>query len=370
MERRLRPLTERLFGQPLAALALGACWALAGCAPEAPPADTGARAVAITTAQAQARAVEVLEESIGYIETETAPMVAAEVAGRLTAVEVEVGDAVTAGQVLARLDAQDYRNELRAAQTETARLAALVDNQRRVVERFRSLGRDRFVSETALDEAEAQLKALTEQRANAAARADIAARALHKTTVTAPVPGTVQQRLVSAGTYVTAGQALVQIATREALRVHLPFPETAIGRLAPGQKVYLESPTAPGQVITATLGELRPMVGTGNRAGEAIVQVHNPGAWSPGASVTGRVVLTTRTSVLVPDVAVVLRPAGRVVYTVNPDHTVSQNVVTLGTRLGNEVEILSGINPGQTVAKDGAHYLSHQASVRVQGEPS
>lgn len=326
------------------------------------------RRIPVTTATAEPQQVEVVEESIGYIETETAPLVAAEVAGRLTGVEVDVGDTVTAGQVLARVDAQDYRNEARATRAEVGRLEALVANQQRIVERFRSLGRDRFVSETALDEAEAQLKALTEQLDNARARADITQRSLTKTTVTAPVPGIIQQRLVSEGTYVAQGQALFQIATRDALRIHLPFPETVLGQLARGQKVYLTTPTAPGDELVGKLNELRPMVGTGNRAGEAIVQVRNPGNWAPGASVAGRVVIATRRSVTVPDVAVVLRPAGRVVYVLNGDGTVRQSTVEVGVRLAGRLEIRSGLEAGETVAVDGAHYLTDGAAVELREE--
>lgn len=350
------------------ALAVGGITLLGGCSEPAPQEAPPARTVAVTIATVEPRRVEVLEQSVGYIETETAPMVAAEVGGRLVSVDADVGDVVTGGQVLARIDPQDYQNESRAARAEAARLAALVENQRRVVERYRSLGRDRFVSETALDEAESQLKALTEQLGNARARSDIAARSLSKAVVTAPVPGTVQQRLVSEGTYVAQGQALFQIATREALRVHLPFPETVLGRLAAGQKVYLDTPTAPGQQVTGTLGELRPMVGAGNRAGEAIVQVRNPGAWTPGASVNGRVVIEERQSVVVPDMAVVLRPAGRVAYVVNPDDTVTERVVTLGERLGEMVEIRTGLTAGERVVADGAHYLSDGARIKAQEE--
>ncbi len=187
---------------------------LVGCGAGTDPEPPAPRQVSITAAEAAARPVEVLEESVGYIDTLTAPLVAAEVAGRLVEVRVDVGQAVKAGAVLARIDAVDYENELRSTSAEVGRLKALVDNQRRVVERYRSLGRDEFVSETALDEAESQLKALTEQLATASARRDMATRGVSKTTVLAPVDGVIQQRLVSKGTYVANGQALFEIATR------------------------------------------------------------------------------------------------------------------------------------------------------------
>lgn len=343
--------------------------ALFGCggatAPEAPP----PRQVSITTAQAAARPVEVLEESVGFIDTLTAPLVAAEVAGRLVDVRVDVGQAVKAGDVLARIEAVDYENELRSVNAEVGRLQALTANQRRVVARYRSLGRDEFVSETALDEAESQLKALTEQLATAGARRDIAARGVSKTTVMAPVDGVIQQRLVSKGTYVANGQALFEIATRAMLRVHLPLPETVLGRVAVGQTVYLTTPTAPNQRVTGRVSELRPRVSTGSRAGEAIVELPNPGDWAPGASVVGQLVLERRESVVVPAVSVVLRPAGQVTYRIDGD-TARQVRVEVGERLGSEIEILSGLETGTQIAVDGAAYLSDGASVKLREQGS
>ena len=334
-----------------------------------PVAGPEVRRVSITAAVAAQRAVEVTEESVGYIDTQTSPLVAAEVAGRLVEVKVDVGQAVARGQVMARIEAIDYENALRSASAEVARLVALTDNQRRVVDRYRSLGQDRFVSETALDEAESQLTALTEQLADASAQRDMAARGVSKTAVLAPVDGVIQQRLVSKGTYVANGQALFQVATRAMLRVHLPLPETVLGRLRAGQTVYLTTPTATGQTVTGTVTELRPVVSAGSRAGEAIVELPNPGAWAPGASVVGRIVLERRDSVVVPAVSVVLRPAGQVAYLVDGD-TVRQVKVQVGERLGSELEVMSGLAAGDRIAVDGAAYLSDGAAVKLREQGS
>jgi len=356
---------ERWRGCALPLLAM----VLSGCGGKEPAGMPEPRRVSVTTAVAAQRPVEVVEESIGYIDTLTSPLVAAEVAGRLVEVKVDVGQTVRAGQVLARIEAIDYQNEMRSASAEVARLIALTDNQRRVVDRYRSLGQDRFVSETALDEAQSQLAALTEQLANARARRDMAARGVSKTAVLAPVDGVIQQRLVSIGTYVANGQTLFQVATRATLRVHLPLPETVLGRLRAGQTVYLTTPTAPGQTVTGSVTELRPMVSTGSRAGEAIIELPNPGDWTPGASITGRVVLERRNSVVVPAVSVVLRPAGPVAYVVDGD-TARQVKVQVGERLGSEVEVVSGLAAGDRIAVDGAAYLSDGALVKVREQGS
>ena len=339
---------------------------LSGCSggDQAAAEPEGRPATLIETITAQARSVEVVEESTGYIETETAPNIAAEVAGRIVAIHADIGDRVEAGALLAQIDPVDYRNELRSQRGEVSRLEALVENQQRLVKRYRSLVADDFVSETALDDAEANLKALREQLATARARLDIAERNLDKTTVRAPVTGEVQQRLVSNGTFVDKGTVLFQLSTTDRLKVHLPFPETVANRLRSGLPVRLESPTARGEIVAGEISEMRPMVGSSNRALEVIVDLENPGGWRPGASVDGRVILATRHSVVLPDVAVVLRPAGDVAYVIE-DGVARQRILEIGETLADGIEVLSGIEPGETVAGQGAYYLSDGAPVRT-----
>jgi multidrug efflux pump subunit AcrA (membrane-fusion protein) len=75
-------------------LALTVAAALCGCGAETAPQNAAPRQVSITSTKAATRPVEVLEESVGYIDTLTAPLVAAEVTGRLVEVRVDVGQTV------------------------------------------------------------------------------------------------------------------------------------------------------------------------------------------------------------------------------------------------------------------------------------
>ena len=105
-----------------------------GCQNEAAePAEPAQRTTSISVAVADATDVEVIEESVGYVESHTVPTVSAEVAGRVLDVTVDAGDTVEAGQVLARIDAKDYEAELRSQRGEVNRLSALIENQQRLV---------------------------------------------------------------------------------------------------------------------------------------------------------------------------------------------------------------------------------------------
>jgi membrane fusion protein (multidrug efflux system) len=340
--------------------------ALTGCGKRADEPKPGPPAAAITTTQAEARDVEVVQTSVGQVDSQTVPFVAAEVAGRVIRVNADVGQRVTAGQALAELDGTDARIARQVASAEVNRIQATLANQQRLVERYQKLVQENFVSASMLDNAESQLTASREQLVGAQAQLEAAGRNLGKTRIVAPVSGRVEQRMVAVGDYVTVGKSLFQIATDRALRIHLPFPETLASQLRTGLVARLSTPTAPGKHVEGRVSDIRPMVGTDNRALDVIVDVPNPGNWTPGASVEGGVVLSKHPgAITVPEQSLVLRPAGEVVYAIN-NGKAEQRVVKTGLRQQGYVEILSGITAGEIVALDGAAFLTDKTPVAVR----
>ncbi len=337
-----------------------ACSAKKEEAKKAPP------ALVITTAVSESRDIKLLEKTVGEVDSPSSPLVSAEVAGRVSEVNFNLGDPVKAGQVMVKLDPTDLGSSRSAADADVQRLEALGANQKKVVERNRELLAQNFISPLRLEELESQLAALDQQLKAARAQSDIARRGVGKTSVLAPVTGRIEQKQVSKGDYVTPGKTLFQIATSELLRVRLPFPETVASKIKPGQSVQLLSPLAPDKPLAATIEEIRALVGTSNRSIEAIIKIRNPGDWRAGSSVSGEVIVGERNNATtVPAISVVLRPAGKVVYVVNGS-TAEQRIVEIGVRQDGYVEILSGIKPGETVVLDGAGFLTDKAAVAVQ----
>lgn len=358
---------NKLWGGLAAALFV----VLGGCGGEAPEEATDAapRTTLVTATKAQARQVEVVERSLGQIISKVDPMIAAEVAGRVEQVLVQVGDEVAADEVLARIDAEDYRLNLDQVRADIARLEALRQQQQRLVERYRKLVADKFFSESALDEAETQLRATQQQLRAAQAQLRQAERNVGRTDVRSPAAGRIDARLISSGDYVGVGTPLFQLSTSDMLQVVFPFPESLSGRLDRGQIVRMVVPSAPQAApVEAPITELRPAIGVQSRAVEVIVEVENPGGWRPGASVDGEVVLEVRRSVVVPPLAVVRRPSGVVVYEL-VDGVAQERVVRLGVQRADFIEVLEGLEAGATVAVDGASYLTDGAPVRMQ-EPA
>ncbi len=339
----------------------------AGCSgkkDETPPAPTG---TLISVTEATVQDVPVVLKSIGRLESRAAPLVAAEIDGRVLELAVDEGAEIAAGATLAELDATSVTLEVRAAKADLGRIGALLANEERRVERFRTLAARELISREQLEDAEAQLAVLRAQRDAVEAQLRIVEDQLAKTVIRAPLAGRIQKRMVSVGDFVRRGSPLFEIATSASLRALLPVPEPLAAGLAPGLAVKLGSPLTPDTHATGVITELRPAVGAANRAVWAIVDVENPGAWRPDATVRGEIVLETHAdAVVVPEQSVIRRPAGEVVYVIR-DGRAEQRVVGTGERLEGLVEIIAGVAAGETVAVEGAAYLSDDAPVRLAG---
>ncbi|HCZ47524.1 MAG TPA: efflux RND transporter periplasmic adaptor subunit [Gammaproteobacteria bacterium] len=337
---------------------------LGGCGPQ----ETGSvkpPGILITAEPVMSAPVETVEASVGQVESLVEPVVAAEVAGRVLTVEVEVGDTVRKGQPLVVLDSEDYRLRRGAARAEIGRLEALIGQQERLVARYETLAKSDFFAKNALDDAQAQLKALRSQLAAARTQLSEAERNLARGRVLAPVDAGVAARMVNEGDYVGVGTPLLRLSTDQLLRVTLPYPEALADVLRSGLPVRLRSPAVPDTVVEGTVTEIRPTVGMANRALLVLVDLPNPGGWKPGASVDGEVILDRRDqALLVPETAVVMRPAGPTVYLVEDDRARAV-VVQTGVYQDGQVEILAGLEAGALVAVDGAGFLSDGAAVRV-----
>jgi RND family efflux transporter MFP subunit len=327
----------------------------------------GPQAVLITSAVVQARTLELYEEVVGTIENVIDPTIGAEVAGRVTRVAGFTGKKVAKGELIAEIDAADFHIQARADQAEIGRLTSLFEQQEKVVERQTKLVGQGFISQNAIDDAVAQRNALRQQLAAARARAEATGRGLTKSRVLAPVDGEIETQIVAIGDYVKVGDPLFKLVGVQALRVHLLLPEAAATRIRPGLKVVLSFPAAPEQLLEARIDEIKPTVGINNRALNAIVKISGVGnLFRGGGTVNARIVTSSLDGALmVPEQSVVLRPAGKVVYALE-GNVARQRIVETGMRQDGLQQIVKGLSVGETVAADGAGFLTDGAAVTVR----
>ena len=326
-------------------------------------------ATQITTTQAKIGVIEQTEATLGVIEATDDPRMAAEIAGRITLVPVGSGQFVKRGQLLAEIDPADPQIQNDVDQAEITRLTTLLTQQERVVSRQSELLSKNFVSRHALDDAVSQRDALKSQLLAAENRARLSGRSIGKSRVSAPHDGIIDEVLVARGDFVKVGDPMFRLIGKT-LRANLPFSEALGGKLKIGQAVQLSSPLTGGAVFEARIDELRPQLTDAGRQVLVQVRLKPDPRLKAGATVNARVMITRRDgAVLVPEQSVVLRPAGKVVYAV-VEGKANQRVIETGTQENGMIEVLQGLKAGETVALDGAGFLSQGAEVVVKAPPA
>lgn len=325
------------------------------------------RAVAVTAAEARRQEVRVELHSVGRLISRNAPRLAAEIDARVVAILVDEGESIVQGQELVRLDTTALELSRREAQASIQQLAASIANEERRVERYRDLQTRDVLPQERLDDAEAQLAVYRASMAAAEARLAIVEDRLSKARLVSPVDGVVERRHVSVGDFASVGAPLLTVTDTQNLRGLLPFPETVAAQLRIGQALALRSPLEPGLAVEARIDEIRPQVAEMSQALTVIADVANPGSWRPQATIEGTVVIERRDAVVVPVLSVVQRPAGQVVYRLQPGEppAVREQTVDVGARQDGWIEIRSGVDAGAVVVAEGAHYLTDGAQVTV-----
>ena len=305
---------------------------------------------------------------MGMIYSRSSPEIAAEVSGRVISVIADIGDVVEKGQVLAQIASEKYDLQLAQSKAEIARLSALLVNQELDLKRAEKLFKDNLVSEEMVDRTRAEFNALSEQINAANAQLRNSERLIEETEIKAPIKTKVAAKHIDIGDFVQNGMIVYELVDTKNLRVGLSFPEYQSLKLKKGLKVFLTTPTSIDENVETVIKEIKPNVNSNNRSITAIVDFDNPGSWVPGASTQARIILSTYQDALVlPQLAVVRRSVGDVVYLIQNDTAVEQQVDT-GIEKDGLVHIKSGLKKGDIVALDGAGFLTNGTQIKINND--
>ena len=324
----------------------------------------------ITVSTTTATTMNLNEEDsvMGMIYSRSSPDIAAEVSGRVISVIADIGDAVDKGQVLAQIDSVKYDLQLAQSKAEIARLSALLVNQELDLKRAEKLFKDSLVSEEMVDRTRAEFTALSEQINAANAQLRNSERLIEETKIKAPIKTQVSAKHIDIGDFVQNGMIVYELVDTKNLRVALSFPEYQSLKLKKGLKVFLTTPTSRNQNVETIIKEIKPNVNSNNRSITAIVDFDNPGSWVPGASTQARIILSTyEDAVVLPQLAVVRRSIGDVVYLIQNGTAVERQVDT-GIEKDGFIHIKSGLKHGDIVALDGAGFLTNGTQILINND--
>jgi RND family efflux transporter MFP subunit len=361
MNKRLRIALLSLVG------VLPAAWA-AGPGPA--PAATAA-APALATAPVQAAGGPALQGFDAVVEAVRSSVVAPQVAGAIVALDVQPGDRVKAGQVLARIDARSAEHGASASDAQVLSAQAQLDVAAQDFQRQQQLHERQYISPAALERAEAQFKATQAQVAAQLAQARAARTQSSLHVLRAPFAGVVAAVPVALGDMALPGKPLLSLYEPGALRVSAALPQSLLGAPLDGLKIEFPSLPEPQRWFAPSPGawQLLPTLDAATHTRELRValpadgRVLAPGlfarVWLPVAGAGMDAGAAPAPRIFVPASAVVRRAELTAVYVVDAKGLPQLRQVRLGRARGSDVEVLSGLSAGQRVA------LDPQAAARV-----
>lgn len=276
----------------------------------------------------------------GRIEAQQAIELRPDEQGRITQLLFQEGQYVAEGTPLVKVD-----DAMLKAQTERAKADRDLSTQQ--LERVRRLRAQNAAAPADLERAEAAAR-------STAAGLALLELQLERTTVRAPFAGAIGQRFVSVGDYVTTATRLLTLQTVDPQRAVIEVPERYAVKLRPGQVVEFSVASQEGRTFRARVDFIDPVVQGESRTILVKASAPNPGRLlKPGMFIEARLATDTRANaIVVPEDAVQPMRSANVVWAV-VDGKASRRVVTLGVRSAGVVEILSGVQAGETVVVGG-----------------
>ncbi len=320
-----------------------------------------AAGTALPLGQVELRDVPLTYSAEAVIEAVKQATVAAQVQGRVVDVRVDAGSAVKQGQVLMRIDERETADAAAGAEANAASAAANLANARVSYERAKSLFAQKFISQAALDQADAAYKAAQGQADAARAGHSQASTVKSFTTITSPLSGVVAQRLTEQGEMATPGKPLLLVFEPGGLRASADVPQYKVPDIRRYMKAQVELPGT-GQWFEAGKVELLPMADALTHAVHSRVTLLKPEAVLPGMFARVHFVVGQAKKLVVPVKALLRRGEISAVYIADAQGRLSLRQLRVGENMPDGlVEVLAGAKAGERIVLDPV-----QAEIRLK----
>jgi len=338
---------------------------LAACSKPAPQPDP-VRAVKLLTVRLGTMQSEVLYA--GEVRARTELRLGFRVPGKLVRRQAEVGQRVKAGDVLAELDAQDFKLAIDAARAQLRAAETNRDLAAAEFQRVKALRAQNFISGVELDRRQAALDAALAQVAQLRAQLDTQANQSAYTQLVATAAGVVTGVDAEPGQVVAVGAPVLRLALAGPLDVVFDVPESSIDRLALGSKAEVR-PWSGDAVWTGVVREKGALADPVTRTFEAKLAL-DAGARLPlGSTVTvtpQAVSPRGLEAIMLPTSALWHHKGAAAVWVFEPGSmTVRTQPVEVVAADGNQVVVASGLTPGMQVVTAGVHVLTEGQQVTV-----
>lgn len=307
----------------------------------------------LATAPVQLREVEQTYSVDGVVEATRQSTVSAQISGRVKAIYFDVGDRVSKGQIILRIDEREANQALAGSKAQLSQAEAGLQNARLNYERSQQLFEQKFISQAALDKAKSDYEMARAQAEASAAGAQQSALMQSYTAVVAPYAGVVSARMVEMGEMVTVGKPLMTGFDPSQLRVIANVPQDKLKDIGSRPNVTVEVPSLSRWIKAASV-TVQPSADARTHSTQVRVELQSDeNELYPGMFVRTHFVVGKEKKLLIPSSAVMRRSEVVAVYVVGEKDEVKLRQVRLGEmNAQNEIEVLAGLNIGERVARD------------------
>jgi RND family efflux transporter MFP subunit len=369
-----------LAGLLVLGVVAGVTWRLlTSAAPQSGFRPLGKVPIAVECVEASLGDIDDVSEFTGTLAGEAEVLVSPKISGRVERLLVNLGDQVTAGQLLAALDDVEARHAVEEADAKLVVAHASLEEceanlatAERELERVRTLRERKVAAASELEAAEATVSTLVARKKFAEAsiqQQEAALRAaqarLSYTKIAAPISGFVGKRFFDEGAMVSPSTPMVSLAAISLVKTVISVVERDYAKIRVGLQALLSVDAYPEKVFEGQVSRIAPVLNPDTRTAETEIEIPNPQLLlKPGMFTRVRIHFGTHRGVtLIPTRALVKRDMQQGVFVPTQDGTKAQFVVVQAGISTAQVTEVTGIEPGQSIISMGQYLLNDGDSI-------
>lgn len=319
----------------------------------------------VTMKKVKPTVVDVYNETAGTIKAKNISVIASKVLGTITGIQVKEGDRVSAGQILLTLDDRDVAARVTAAQAgyrEAIKALEMTQQNQSLAsttnERYRQLYKENAISKQQMDQVATQGKVAeldferTKESVNRAQASLAEARAYYDfTQLVAPTAGIITAKKIDTGSMAVPGVPLLVLEDDSSYTLESDVDESVAGKIFLGMTTDIRVDSL-GKSMQGLIAEVAPTIDPATRKLHIKIDVKGDGLKS-GLYAQVKIPTNKKEAILVNKTTIVEKGQLNGVYVVDAMGLIVYRIVRMGKQYDQQVEILSGINAGETIIVDG-----------------
>lgn len=307
---------------------------------------------------------------VGTLQAAAQIEIVSEISARVRAIHFEEGSLVEEGELLFELDDDRLQQQLAARMAALRSAEVREQNAARILERRLWLSERAAVAEEDRDQAQAELDTAVAEKERLVAEVALIRRELLDTKICAPFPGAISDRFIDRGAYLSVGTPMARLYQIDPLEMNFYLPERHLGRVRRGQTVAISVAAYPDEHFQGEIEFVSPVVDESTR--QFLVKARVPNdemRLKPGAFATAIVTVGQREDrPVIPEESLVATRRGYMVFVIQDQVAVGRDVQT-GLRQNGLVEVLDGLEIGESVVREGHLRLSGGDAVQAVDDP-